>query len=521
MKKLLMTLATGAAVAAPLASTIACGSSGTTFSRTNHETAIEIALETNFRPVYEAALEQLATDDDKVSKQGDDYVYRDGDTSFTYKFIELANGKASDYLDNELANNGKHAADIVTMPNDRIAINKNANRLAAVNKTELENHFGAAEKVSSVVFGGNAYGYPINTESVIQIFNTDNKLDSLDPATNGVIPLQTGVGAGQTTFVAQFNNLWHGSTILNSALVKDGAYDIDAVKDLYVTDSSGKWTAPILTNSDFEAAGKSVYNYQKALHDYEVSGAFPYRNVALNQSRDAVIRQGIADGSITHTIDGPWVINEMISRTIAKYVKVDGQEISDAALKDDLSKIKAAELPTFMGNPMRHFKGGWSINLNAQSLDATNQSVRTIKKTAMEAFLKAYTHSELADEHYANGGKIAVNGASPTFNNSFIDTIKIEDSTSSNEDKPKFDLSELHDDAKTAVGAIYSSVVSAVSTQDALNVNQPSGDGWNIWNAWDKESLSLPASYGTDKDADDWWALFNTKVTQALATANA
>lgn len=488
LKSTTLALGTIASVAAPVAGVISCGSDDNVDT-----TRIRVAYEKSWASVVKATLKTLTPEEQAK-----------------FDLVEIDDGKSVDYLDQVTLKPAAGAtADLFAAPVDHFS------SLADGGITlDLGSDFTASDYQAPTIglIDGKHYAYPINTESVIQIFNKDQK-------TNGYTTLKEILD--DTKSVSQWGNLWVASSALNAALVPaatahDASGNQNTVADKWVKKATdGTWSAPVTTDgTDFEKMAKALWTKNQAARS---SSNADFTNIANGVDKDSNIRKNLTSGNISGIVDGPWIVNDLVARAILAHA---GDVSAQTAA---INNIGVKELPTIgaiggisagvQSSHMRHFNGGWGYSINKLKLASLDATKGAAKKALEVKFLKALTSSARATDWFKAGGKIsAAAGATVNMTRETVAAMKLSDPTT------KGNEISLPDDSgfATALGELYTRVGTAVANQSKFNVDQPSGKGWNLWGSWDKEGISSAAL----KSETNFWSTFKQNVTNVITEAN-
>ncbi|MDJ1645760.1 hypothetical protein QLQ80_01485 [Mycoplasma sp. M5725] len=402
------------------------------------------------------------------------------------EIVKLENGTAGSYIENNIVKDPAEAADIFPTALDKFDSLVSKGSLFEIKKEDLEQY---GENSELVEINGKYWGYPLNVESIFTIYNIEkfpNGIESIDQILT--------TDPTQTKFAAQFNNMWHGSIFPNTLF---SMTDKDVAKQ-WVGSKLSK-ASPMLKNPEFKKLMEELYNYNVSLK--KSGGAL--QRIATNNNRDEAIRQGIADGSIQGIIDGPWIVQEVISR-IMKTFDADKPKAVEM-----LKKLRAAKLPTYKNQQLRHFKGGWAFSINKAALLKGNDIKRASNKSRLaNKFASLLTSAEFASDWFAQGGKIS--GAKDAQPKVAAEDMKLQ--------IPGDAKNTLHDmkewikvpGFKEAVESFFSGTLSAVGKQAGYNVKQPTWPGGGFWDAWDKNGFSSEF-----KDFNQFWAKFAEEINLA------
>lgn len=469
-KKILYSVAGLGALVTPLA-IVACSSDTTTPSTDSQK--VSLSYESSWKPVIDNAIKTLTQEDqDKI------------------ELVELKNGGTVGYLDT-IANKPSDAADLFAAPADRYPSLIASNTVQKLtNVPEFSTNFGE--------LNGEKYAYTLNVESVIQLFDK-TKLSN----DKGWDTFENAIAANtndEKNFITQYNNMWQASSVLITAFKNAGAtldpqeYS-NGTSAFIKQNSDNSVTAPFLDQDNISTKIKTtidkLWSYNNKLRN---SGSDTYQNFANNaqgSSRDTIIRAGLADGTIASTVDGPWIINDLVARVL-----LNNKDNKANAVKI-LENLSTSTLPSVGGKTASHFKSGWGYSINRAKLAQLGSNTSAInEKLALEnRILTAITAKERATDWFQNAGKIsATTGASVSVTDDSISSLKLSDPT--NPDGTPINLSEWVGTTgfTSALSKLYNSVVNSVTNQSKQNEPVPTISNFNqYYDAWDKNGLSAAA----------------------------
>ncbi|AAT27880.1 maltose-binding protein [[Mycoplasma] mobile] len=469
---------------APLA-VVACG----TTSEQNER--VKLSFEKSWKPIIEKALKTLSAEDQSF-----------------IDFVEIADGSSIQYLDT-ITNKPTEAADLFVVPADRYS------QLIEGNVVQDLGAIPTFTTNFSVVNGKN-YSYTLNVESVIQIFNK-NLIGNETGWLNYEDAIATNI-TDQKNFLTQYSNMWHASSVLLSTFKDAGATLSPAEyvdgSSAFIKQEGTTVTAPFLDQTNIATQIKStvtkLWEYNNNLRKSTNTSYQNFANNAQGSSRDTIIRQGLASGTISSTVDGPWIVNDLVARILL------ANENNKAAAVTMLQNIKTAILPKVATKDAFHFLSGWGYSVNRAGLTklGANNATAIQKKLDLEKrILAAITSKDLANDWFLNAGKIsATEGANVNLSSDIINSIQLTDPT-------KIDGSKLNLDQWTstagfaeALSALYTSVTSSVINQSKNNVPLPTISKFGrYWDSWDKNGLSA-ATFST---ADQFYNVFKENIKKS------
>ncbi|PAK21261.1 hypothetical protein CJJ23_02845 [Mycoplasmopsis agassizii] len=398
------------------------------------------------------------------------------------ELVKVANGGAIEYVNTTVTNQGATAADLFPVQLDKFQDLINKQLVAAVDESSLTD-YGDNKKL--VKIENTYYGFPLNVESVIAFYNKD-----VYPNGPGDITTEFKDPVGKK-FAFQAGNLWHGSTFLNGLFADQKNGNLEEAKNMWVTYNGTTKTAPFLTDEQSKQTLKELWTYVNALR---TSTNENYKIVANSSAnREKTIRSGIADQSISLTIEGPWILSDLVA-SVLKNNKSTPEKATEI-----LSKISASVLPKYGTRQLRHFIGGWAYSLNKASLASFSKEAKAIDGKAHFAnyFANVLTSKDLATEWMTEAGKMSA--ATGAVVNMDVKTLEFNDPT--NDKAPKIKTTEYIGTTgfAEAVNNLYKAVIDSVSKQSSLNLEQPKWPGKQYWEPYD--ALGLTTATYTTADA--------------------
>ena len=385
-------------------SVAACGTKAATPTETPSETPVEtpgdteaepltgeisVQVETTWLPYYEAAVARFKTANPDAK-------------------VTLIESKAVDMLDvlDKTDPSNVDVADVFAIPADRIYGMAENESLAPIDATALAAKVGGYTNFDEGLGGnfnidGDYLAFPMNIETLIAFANKKNAeaagvdltktVELADVKTNDIL-------------IPAFN-AWYGVAVLNSAEIELLGKKDDGT---LFSDFTAEW-------KDFpaekQAAFTALFNYWKGIQD-EGTGMW-----------DASTAWGIMDeqfatgGKTSLRIEGPWDNAKMLGLA------------SEGA---DLEVLPIGTI-TVAGKPLKHWKGGWGMAVNARNEGDEE------KMALSEAFIAELLNTEFATDFWKVLGKIMPNVEASVYTDSDLtDTDKavIENVLTSYSDAP-------------------------------------------------------------------------------------
>lgn len=362
MKKLLVTLL----VAATSINFVACGSSdkgndnkgdekGSTSSSSDEKVTLKVQAEKEWMPYYEKVKETI------IEKY----------PNATIELIETGSFDHLDVLDQTDATNSD-VADVFALPADRLyGLSKNQ-VLAAMPADEMAKEVGGFADFDNGLGGnfqvdGEYLAFPYNIETLIGYVNVENaKAANIDTTQNIEF---TDLGYNQ--ILTTVHDAWYGVAFTNSANFELLSKDLKS-------DATKEWAD--LTEEQ-QKLFEGLYNYWKghkenntSLWDKDAAGGY-------------IDEQFKTGGTDVIKIDGPWATNSV-------------KELVGSA--DNMQIIPLSQI-TFNGQPLKHWKGGWGLGINARCEDNEAQM------EVAEAFIKEIVNPANAKELFDATGKVLEN----------------------------------------------------------------------------------------------------------------
>lgn len=360
MKKLLVTLL----VAATSINFVACGSSdsnkgeenvSTSSSATDDKVTLKVQAEKEWIPYYEKVKETI------VEKY----------PNATIELIETGSFDHLDVLDQTDATNSD-VADVFALPADRLYGLAKNQVLAAMPADEMAEEVGGFADFDNGLGGnfqidGEYLAFPYNIETLIGYVNVENaKVANIDTTQNIEF---TDLGYNQ--ILTTVHDAWYGVAFTNSA-------DFELLDKELTSDATKEWSD--LTDEQ-KSLFEGLYNYWKAhkenntsLWDKDAAGGY-------------IDEQFKTGGSDVIKIDGPWATSSV-------------SELVGSA--DNMEIIPLSQI-IFNGQPLKHWKGGWGLGINARCEENEAQM------EVAEAFIKEIVNPNNAKELFDATGKVLEN----------------------------------------------------------------------------------------------------------------
>lgn len=412
------------------------------------------------------------------------------------ELVPIENGKSTEYL-TTLETQAAKSADLFASPLDRIQGFIDKEIVLPVEESELTQY---GKNKALVNFKEKYYGYPLNVESVIAIYNSSVYPDGLKDFTEEFSkPVEK-------KFVFQIANLWQGSTLL-SGMMHDLATDKEKAQDFYSSiDAEGKYSAPFLKNEKLLNRVKDMWKYQNALRTSE-SQAF--KDIANNlNDRENLIQKGLAEGTIDSTFDGPWQAGKFLSNVL-----LNNKE-NKAKAVEIINQIKSSALPKIGQEQLRHFIGGWAYLVNKVKVTSEKDTDALVYRLSLtNYFAKKLTSSQLASDWYSKAQKISADVSSNIELD--LDSLTIADTSKKD---TNFDLTEWKATPgfNEAIKAYYSSLLKAVTSQAGMNIPQPTWPTGGYWDSFDRLGLSD----NTLDTVEKFVTAFEKNVNQVITAQN-
>ena len=363
MKKLLVTLL----VAATSINFVACGSSDKGASNKGEESVSTGA----------SATDEKVTLKVQAEKEWMSYYEKVKDTivekypNATIELMETGSFDHLDVLDKTDATNSD-IADVFALPADRLYGLAKSQVLAAMPAKEMAEEVGGFANFDKGLGGnfeidGEYLAFPYNIETLIGYVNVENaKAANIDTTKNIEF---TDLAYNQ--ILTTVHDAWYGVAFTNSA-------DFELLSKDLASDATKEWAD--LTDEQ-KSLFEGLYNYWKAhkenntaLWDKEAAGGY-------------IDEQFKTGGTDAIKIDGPW------ATTSVKHL---------VGSADNMEIIPLSQI-TFNGQPLKHWKGGWGLGINARCEENEAQM------EVAEAFIKELVNPENAKELFDATGKVLEN----------------------------------------------------------------------------------------------------------------
>ena len=361
MKKLLVTLL----VAATSINFVACGSSdkgdkkgednNSTATSTDAKVTLAVQAEKDWMPYNEKDKETI------IEKY----------PNATIELIETGSFDHLDVLDQTDATNSD-VADVFALPADRLYGLAKNQVLAAMPADEMAKEVGGFADFDNGLGGnfqvdGEYLAFPYNIETLIGYVNVENaKAANIDTTQNIEF---TDLGYNQ--ILTTVHDAWYGVAFTNSANFELLSKDLKS-------DATKEWAD--LTEEQ-QKLFEGLYNYWKghkenntSLWDKDAAGGY-------------IDEQFKTGGTDVIKIDGPWATNSV-------------KELVGSA--DNMQIIPLSQI-TFNGQPLKHWKGGWGLGINARCEENEAQM------EVAEAFIKEIVNPANAKELFDATGKVLEN----------------------------------------------------------------------------------------------------------------
>ncbi|WP_066901577.1 sugar ABC transporter substrate-binding protein [Streptobacillus notomytis] len=399
---------------------LSCGSKGEVKAGNGEALTghIVVQAEDSWVPYYEAAIARVkeknpeATIDLKVISSFDHI-----------KIIEETNAENED------------VADVFAIPLDRIESLHGKDLLASFDAKTLGNKIGGFGDFDNglggqLKFNGSYFGFPFNIETLLLGINTKNS------AVNGVdLSNLDFAELGPEVAMIPVFNAWWGVSITNGfgveLLGKNG--------DKFFSDLTKDWAE---LTPEVQSMFAGLHKYWKASNDkklpiFDISAVYGFMDDNFKTGKKGSVR-----------ISGPW--------ELAAWSGLVGEDL-------EVSRLSQAK---FAGKELKHWKGGWSLVINARNEENMD------KLALAEAVIAEVMNPTFAADFYKITGKIMPNV--------------------SKEDYAKLDLSEL--DKKV--------IVSVIEGYEGA-VSRPLFKEWSqVWTTWENALLSWEAKKpATPEDA--------------------
>ncbi|MDI4567690.1 MAG: hypothetical protein E7Y34_01235 [Mycoplasma sp.] len=499
---------------------------------------VNVAFEKSFEPIYKNYIKD-------ATEKAQDPNFVPGKDDLTLEEINKLNyvvpNDPGSYLD-IVTTRGHEAADVFAYPADRLSKLKEADVLTEIPDKEIPSDKKRYTNITT--YGKVNLGYPLNIETIIQIFDksyaSKNKSKGWDEKL-GLSDINTIFEKDyKIDYLYPFANLWFGSALINKYLpylneeanIKnwiqwnknknqwESKYLKPTTHKLNLHDNNETNSARLSQLFDREKGlYRKVFDYYWKLRRYannkpsyvndsnnekwkdlDINGKM--KAIANNDNRDGNIRELLRNGVLKGIIEGPWGVNHIISFFLSG-IKANSngkKTIADAQTKTLLSNLFAAKLPKDGENgQMQHFKGGWGIGVNRLSLSRLSKEKEQEKFDIINKFIRSFTNKKYAWDWFLLGGRIlATDKNAYDTNNIDIESMKLNDIMIPYGEN-KLLIKEFDKEIQEYVKNIYKSVIDAIFDQDKENVKQPHGPAWDLWDAFDGQSFGNEKKDTLDK----------------------
>lgn len=367
-------------------SVAACGTKAPAVAETPAETKVEapaagltgeitVQVEESWLPYYEAAVTRFKTANPEAK-------------------VTLINSKAVDMLDvlDKTDPSNVDVADVFAIPADRVYGMAENESLAPIDATALAATIGGYDNFDEGLGGnfnidGDYLAFPMNIETLIAFANTKNAAAAGVDLTK---PVELTTVKTNDIAIPAFN-AWYGVAILNSAEIELLGKKDDGT---LFSDFTAEWKD---FPADKQATFTALFNYWKGIQD---AGTGMWDATTAWGTMDTDFTSG---GKTSLRIEGPWDNGKMLG------LAADGA---------DLEVLPIGSI-TVAGKPLKHWKGGWGLAVNARN-DGDEA-----KMALSEAFIAELMNTEFATDFWKTLGKIMPNvDADVYLNSDLTDTDK-------------------------------------------------------------------------------------------------
>ncbi|VWL85180.1 sugar ABC transporter substrate-binding protein [Oceanivirga miroungae] len=317
--------------------------------------------------------------------------------------------------------------DLFSYPLDKLTVLSGKEALASFDAKKLAEKIGGFDDYDNglggkLVINGNYLGFPTNIETLVTFYNKKNaEINNVD-----LTKKQEVIQKDINTITLPIFNAWYAIALLNSADIdlltkKDGKFYSDMTKDF---DKLTKKEKDVIS---------TLYEYWKKATEqkatlFDVDATWGYIDEQFKNGNKGVFR-----------IDGPWAVPSLVGLT------------------DDLDVLPIGII-TVKGVPIRHWKSGWAIGINAR-IEENNK-----KMQLAEQFIAEILNPKTADIYFKQTGKIMPNVS-----------------------KEEFDKLDLKDMDKKVIAAVIDSYKTAADV--------PTEKEWSrVWETWQHAILSWDIS---------------------------
>ena len=357
MKKLLVTLL----VAATTLNFAACGSKdegnngGSTTDKKDLAVSISVQVEESWLPYYEQVKAEVLKEYPKAT-------------------IEFKTTGSFDHLDviDSTDPTNSDVADVFALPADRLYGLAKNNVLAAIDAEAMAAEVGGFADFKGGLGGnfnvdGDYLAFPYNIETLIGFVNKENAAAAGIDTTKEIEFTSLPYNQILTTV----HDAWFGVAFAN-------AEGFEFLSEDLISDGTKAWAD--LTEEQ-QKLFEGLYNYWKghkenntSLWDKDAAGGY-------------IDEQFKTGGTDVIKIDGPWATNSV-------------KELVGSA--DNMQIIPLSQI-TFNGQPLKHWKGGWGLGINARCEENEAQM------EVAEAFIKEIVNPANAKELFDATGKVLEN----------------------------------------------------------------------------------------------------------------
>ena len=305
--------------------------------------------------------------------------------------IELKNVAAFDHLDvfEKTDATNEDVADVFAIPTGLATLDESVT-VASIDMPRIAEELGGFGNLDDGIAGsfkidGDYLAVPFNIESLITFVNTKN-------AAEEGIDLEKTIELNDMdkpeTFLYPLFDCWYGVAATNSTEIElldkdeDGNFVSDMTKEYSELDSEKQGTMD------------SLYKYWKLHSDnntplFDPDAGWAYIDESFKQGNGGVARIG-----------GPW----------------DTATISEQVGEENIDIYPISKL-TVNGNPLKHWKSGWGLAINARIEEDD------AKMAAAEAMIKEIVNPEYAVDLFKSSGKVLENVDNEVYQNSELSDI--------------------------------------------------------------------------------------------------
>ncbi|CAM9118422.1 hypothetical protein MYMA111404_01960 [Mycoplasma marinum] len=359
-----------AAVAAPIATVVSCGSS----SEGEMDSTIVIQAEKEWTSAYKTIISDFEKSDTGKKLMKDNGIDK-------IKVQEMGSFDVEPQFQNKGINDAT-TPDIFLFANDKFDFYRSNKYLKAFNEKTADEFLNNHAKGEKFVAGTSAnisqskmYGIPENVEAMIKLYDEKNK---------DVSKLKT---------VTKYGNLWMSAGYFNLTAEQGKSKDAKIygsdgfnLRDIVYTGDNGKFLS-VLNDDKYKKDTIATKAEAKAAIE---SG---FKNI-LTKIKE--LPNGLpADALVGKTENDE--VNKFFTKNIDKLSTFDGPWAISALEKDSKSTIKA-EAPTTT-DAWTQWGGGWSYGMNARVSDG--------KAKVMEALIGQFYNDKYAELLFKEAGKVS------------------------------------------------------------------------------------------------------------------